>query len=118
MKADKQSDTIYLRHILECIGHARHFTEGMETRFHTVPEKWFATLRVLQVMSESAIRLTDEAKAVMVNVEWYRIKGFRNILVHDYLGDIDPEIVRKVIEIELPRLEMAINAYIKGKPHD
>ena len=100
-------DRVYLQHILDSIKHVHDFTDGVMDSFHTMPEKWFATIRALQILSESCTKLSDTTKAQMPTVEWHRIKGFRNILVHDYLGDIDALIVRKVIEIELPKLKNA-----------
>ncbi len=101
-------DQVYLQHILDCIRMVQSFTAGHMEDFHTAPEKWLATIRALQIMSESATRLSDTTKTSMPEIEWDRIRGFRNLLVHDYLGDIDPMIIRKVIEIELPKLEKAI----------
>jgi uncharacterized protein YutE (UPF0331/DUF86 family) len=36
------------------------------------------------------------------------MSGFRNILVHDYLEDIDEEIIMNVIKNKLPELKLAI----------
>jgi uncharacterized protein YutE (UPF0331/DUF86 family) len=36
------------------------------------------------------------------------MSGFRNILVHNYLGDIDPETVRAVVTKYLDELEHCI----------
>ncbi|MDX2073713.1 MAG: HepT-like ribonuclease domain-containing protein [Alphaproteobacteria bacterium] len=107
-------DRIFLEHILESISHVRNFTAGVESSFHTLPEKWFAVLRALQIMSESTTRLSDATKAQIAGIDWHRIRGFRNVLVHDYLGDVDPEIVRKVIEIELPKLHNAVSLFLQN----
>jgi uncharacterized protein with HEPN domain len=101
----KHDDRVYLQHILDSIGHVQNFTQGVIDRFHEMPEKWFATIRALQILSESCTKLSEQTQRNMPDVQWQRIRGFRNILVHDYLGDIDPLIVRKVIEIELPKLQ-------------
>ena len=39
---------------------------------------------------------------------WREIRGFRNILVHNYLGDIDPATVAAVVETHLQPLEACI----------
>ncbi len=62
-----------------------------------------ATLRSLQTMSESTGKLSDEIQSRFSQVPWKKIRGFRNILVHDYLG-LDPEVIWLVIEKELPLL--------------
>ena len=45
-----------------------------------------AVLRNLQVLVESTQRLSPEFKNTHSQIEWYKISGLRNILVHDYLG--------------------------------
>ena len=66
-----------------------------------------AVVRNLQVLSESAQRLSEEVKSRYAAVEWRKIADFRNRLVHDYLG-VDLEIVWHVIETDLPELKRAI----------
>lgn len=100
-------DRVYLQHILESIKNVEDFTENNLNDFHEVPMAWFATIRALQIMAESATKISEGNKLKMTGIEWQRIKGFRNILVHDYLGDIDHKIIRAVIEIELPKLKLA-----------
>ncbi len=60
-------------------------------------------------MAESTQRLSDGLKGTHREIDWYRIAGFRNVLVHDYLG-VDIERVWNIIETELPALEKAIRA--------
>jgi len=43
-------------------------------------------MRNLQTMAESTQRLSDAAKEAHPEVDWYKISGFRNVLVHGYLG--------------------------------
>lgn len=59
-------------------------------------------------MSESCQRLSTETKTAANDIDWGRIVGFRNILVHDYLGNINKKIVQNVIEKELPILKIVM----------
>jgi uncharacterized protein with HEPN domain len=63
-----------------------------------------AALRNLQTLSEATQMLPDELKARFPNIPWREISGFRNILVHNYLGDIDALTVQSVITRHLPSL--------------
>jgi len=45
-----------------------------------------AILRNLQVLCESAQRLSEESKSQHPEVDWRAMSGFRNVLVHDYFG--------------------------------
>ena len=47
------------------------------------------------------------------NIPWKEISGFRNILVHNYLGDIDALMIAKVIEEYLPPLEGCIRTLLE-----
>ena len=46
-------------------------------------------MRNLQTLCEATQQLPDGLKAEQPDVLWREISGFRNILVHNYLGDID-----------------------------
>jgi len=108
----KKEDTVYLRHILECIRRIEEdIAEGRE-RFmagHTLQD---AVLRNLQVMAESTQRLSDAVKATQPDVEWRKIAAFRNILVHDYLG-IDLEAVWDITRRDVPELKQAVELMLR-----
>lgn len=67
-----------------------------------------ASLRNLQTLSEATQRLPDDLKLKHPAIPWREISGFRNILVHDYLGSIDPAVIKRVIEENVPELEATI----------
>jgi uncharacterized protein with HEPN domain len=58
-------------------------------------------------MSESSQRLSDDIKDGYPEIPWRKISGFRNILVHDYLG-LDLDVIWSVVEQELPNLERVL----------
>ena len=47
------------------------------------------------MIGEAANRLPDEFKDKYHEIDWHRIRGFRNRIVHDYAG-IDFEIVWRI----------------------
>jgi len=63
-------------------------------------------------LAESTQRLSDEAKESRPDIKWYRIAGFRNILVRDYIG-IDPDTVWNIVVNELPVLNKAIREMLR-----
>ena len=107
-----RDDTIYLRHILECIRRIEANVAGGQEQFmasHTLQD---AVLRNLQTMTESTQRLSNTLKAAHPDVEWRRIIAFRNVLVHDYLG-IDLERIWEIIQRDVPSFKRAIAAMLE-----
>ena len=60
-----------------------------------------AVIRNFEIIGEAANRLDEDFKDKHPEVEWHRIRGFRNRIVHDYSG-IDYEIVWQIKETFLP----------------
>jgi uncharacterized protein with HEPN domain len=103
-----KDDKLYLIHISECIERIESYVVQMDAQvFANSTMVQDAVLRNLQTMAESTQRLSDEAKESQPQIDWYKIAGFRNILVHDYLG-IDTETVWNIIKKELPALREAV----------
>jgi uncharacterized protein with HEPN domain len=71
-----------------------------------------AALRNLQTLSEATQHLPESLKAACPDIPWSNISGFRNILVHNYLGEIDPLTVVRVIEQQLHELESCVRYMI------
>lgn len=107
-----KDDVVYLRHIAECL---RRIDENVSVGLDGFLESEIiqdATLRNLQTMSEASQRISDEIKATRPDIEWTQISGFRNILVHNYLG-IDLELVWAIIERDIPALKAAVDEMIQ-----
>jgi uncharacterized protein with HEPN domain len=101
-----KKDGLYIAHILECIRRVEeNIADGREEFFssHTLQD---AALRNLQTMCESTQRLSSDVKAKHPEVSWKGISGFRNVLVHDYLG-VDLELVWEIMKRDMPPLKRA-----------
>jgi len=103
-----KDDRLYLIHISECIERIESYISGKDKgQFLDSMLIQDAVVRNLQVLAESTKRLSDATKESASEVDWFKIAGFRNVLVHDYLG-IDIERVWIILEKELPLLKKAI----------
>ena len=60
-----------------------------------------AVIRNFEIIGEAANRLPEDFKEKHNHIEWYRIRGFRNRIVHDYAG-VDNSIVWSIIEEFVP----------------
>jgi len=63
-------------------------------------------------LAESAQKLSAESKELHPEIFWQGIAGFRNVLVHDYLG-INHERARAVVEEELPKLKAVATSLLR-----
>ena len=96
----------YAEHILDAIAKIRRIEQRGD--FTQDDILYDAVLRNLQTLSEATQRLPDTLKEAHPNVPWRDMSGFRNILVHNYLGDIDPKAVQAVVSSHLGALERCI----------
>lgn len=105
-----KEDKLYLIHISECIERIENYVKGMDKEeFMNSTLVQDAAIRNLQILAESTQRLSEQMKQAHPEIEWHKILGFRNILVHDYLG-IDVETVWNIVVREIPVLKKAISA--------
>ncbi len=67
--------------------------------------------RNLQIIGEAASHLSDEIRDAHPQIAWPQIRGFRNILVHQYFG-VEVDVVRDVVMTHLPTLAAALRKEI------
>lgn len=67
--------------------------------------------RNLQIIGEAMNHLPEEIIGAHPEIAWTQIRGFRNILVHQYFG-VDADIVRDVVETYLPPLGEALRSHL------
>jgi uncharacterized protein with HEPN domain len=104
-----KDDRIYLDHIDECLQWIARYTADGKEAFFSDRKTQSAVLRELQTLAESAQRLSSALKEAHPEVPWRGIAGFRNVLVHDYLG-IKLDRVWEIVERDLPALRVAVKA--------
>lgn len=73
-----------------------------------------AALRNLQTLAEATQRLPDGLKAGYPEIDWKNIAAFRNILVHNYLGEIDATTVLRIVQENVPPLSTAVAEMLKS----
>ena len=62
-----------------------------------------AVIRNFEIIGEASNLLPDEIKDKYPQIDWHRIRGFRNRVVHDYFG-VDLQIVWKITIDQIPGL--------------
>ncbi|MBM4047973.1 MAG: DUF86 domain-containing protein [Planctomycetes bacterium] len=107
-----KDDRLYLIHILECLARIEEYTAGGRDAFLADTRTQDAVLRNLQTMAESTQRLSSELKTAHPRVPWRDIAGFRNVLVHDYLG-LNIIRVWEIVERDLPGLKQSMQTIMR-----
>lgn len=108
-----KDDRLYLIHITECIERIESYIEGKgKQQFLDSTLIQDAIIRNLQTLAESTQHLSDTAKENISGIDWFKIAGFRNVLVHDYLG-VDIERVWNILEKDLPDLKKALKKILE-----
>lgn len=103
---------LLLSDILNAIEKIKSYTENHTYDSFIEDSKTLdAVIRNFEIIGEAANRLPEDFKDSNKGINWFRIRGFRNRIVHDYMG-IDFHIVWTIIEKDLGKLEEDITAII------
>ncbi|HZU05667.1 MAG TPA: DUF86 domain-containing protein [Chloroflexota bacterium] len=101
-----------LRDILEAIAAIERYLNRGRAAFEQdeLLQGWF--VRHLQIIGEAARALPEEVRTMAPEIEWAKIIGMRNILVHGYF-DIDLDIVWDAARRDAPALKPRIEQLLK-----
>ena len=89
MIAGAHADSVLLAHMGECLARIADYTQNQRLTFTSSIQVQDAAIRNLQILTEST-RLSAEVKLTEPSVPWRELAGFRNVIVHRYLGiDLD-----------------------------
>lgn len=104
---------ILLKFILESIDNLQNYVDGLdEQKYVSNAEKQDAAERRLQVIGQAIVQLPQEFKDQHPNIEWAKIAGLRNRLVHDYL-EIDHGLIWNIISRSVPEFKRSIQQLIE-----
>jgi uncharacterized protein with HEPN domain len=100
----KREPFLLLEDIIESIQKIKIYTDGLSKEDFLKDDKTIdAVIRNFEIIGEAANRIPDDIRDIFQLVNWHKIRGFRNRIVHDYMG-IDYEIVWEIIEKDLDEL--------------
>ena len=94
--------------ILEAKQHIRDYTSSISDAEHFYRNTMvFDATLIFVVVGEMNRRISDGLRDRHPEIPWQKIKSFRNLIAHDYLG-IDAEEVWQIVTRDIPTLEQQI----------
>ena len=80
------------------------YTHGFNQAQFVADEKTFdAVMRDLEIIGEAAKHIPADVRAQHPQVEWRKIAGLRDVVIHEYFG-VDLEIIWDIVTREVPVL--------------
>jgi len=101
--------------ILESIERIHEYTSSYQSvdQFNADYRNFDATMMNFVIIGEMVGKLSEDFKNDNPQIEWQKIKGFRNIDAHNYFG-IDAEEIWQIIHDKLPGLKTDIEQIISA----
>lgn len=104
----------YLHHILDEIDYVLTQIAGLDyDAFISNPTLKRAFVRSLEIIGEASKKLPEEIKAMQPDIEWRKVTGMRDRLIHDYFG-VDYTIVWDVATTKFPDLRLDFQALLEA----
>jgi uncharacterized protein with HEPN domain len=98
----KRTPQLLLEDIHESAEKILEYTRNMSFEDFSEDNKTVdAVIRNFEIIGEASNLLPDDLKDNYPEIDWHRIRGFRNRIVHDYFG-VDLQIVWEIILDHIP----------------
>lgn len=110
----KKRDIVYFKHIKDSISRINEFTKDISfEEFSANVLIQSAVIRQIEVIGEAAKNISEETKGIYKNIEWKKISGMRDVLIHEYFR-VDLNEVYKTIKTDIPTLKSKIDDIIRN----
>ncbi|TAN60959.1 DUF86 domain-containing protein [bacterium] len=111
----KNGYNAYLLHIIDAIKNIEEFTkECSKEKFTRTKIIQDSVIRNLEIIGEAAKHVPAAVRRKYVSIEWKRIAGMRDILIHEYFG-VDIDRVWQVLKVRIPELKKEINNILRNQ---
>ncbi|NCS89822.1 MAG: DUF86 domain-containing protein [Ignavibacteria bacterium CG2_30_36_16] len=107
-----KQDKVYLQHIYDEISFILNECKNLDFNIFIESEIYTrAFSRSLEIIGEAVKSLSSEFKALHDEIEWKKIAGMRDKLIHEYFS-VDYEIMWDVIKNKLPDMKTKIGRFL------
>ena len=103
---------LYLEDMLEAITKIDDYTTGFsQVSLREDPKTLDAVARNLEIIGEAAKNIPEAIRARHADVEWKKIAGLRDVLIHHYFG-LNLPLVWDTIQNKLPALAQQLRGIL------
>lgn len=96
---------VFIKDINTSIERISEYTNGLNYEQLIKDYKTYdAVLRNLEIIGEAVKNIPEDIKIRNKHIEWKKISGLRDIVIHDYFG-LNNEIIWDVIANKIPELK-------------
>jgi uncharacterized protein with HEPN domain len=100
----KRSSDLLLLDMMEAAVKILKYTQGLTFEDFLADDKTIdAVVRNFEIIGEASLRIDEDFRLENPQIEWKKLRGFRNRIVHDYFG-IDYEIVWSILTQDVEEL--------------
>lgn len=104
---------LFLQDILDSIVKMEKYTKDIDFKgFRTNDMIMDAVIRNFEIIGEATTNIPNEIQKKYPSIPWKKMKGMRNIVIHEYFG-VDYNIAWRTIKKSLPPLKVKIIRAIK-----
>ncbi len=113
-----QGDIPYLKHILDAINDIEESTRSLSNEeFKGNKDVKDAVVRRLEIIGEAVKNISIELRSRYSKIEWRKIAGVRDVLIHHYFG-VDYDAIWKIIEGDLSELKIDVQEILEKEKTD
>jgi len=99
---------IYLQDVLTAIQKIEKYVKNVSfSKFKSDDLKIDGVVRNLEIIGEAAKNIPSEVRGKHKEIEWKKISGLRDILIHEYFG-VDLDVLWDIIQNKLPDLKKSV----------
>lgn len=110
-----QKSRVYLEDILAAIQRIERYLRDVQFQQFTHNQLLAdAVVRNLEIIGEAVKKLSTEFRQQYPEIEWKKIAGLRDFLIHSY-SEVDLGIVWNIITTKLPPLEHTIRNLLESR---
>ena len=102
---------LYLADMITACEKVGRFTRGLDrSAFFDDERTHDAVVRNIQILGDAAKNIPTDVRLRIPEVEWRKVAGMRDLIVHAYFG-IDRDILWAAVEAKIPELLRTLQAF-------